>query len=578
MPKQKKFRPNWFEGFVPENSYRSLFKWGGADNRFKHPHAGLYRLLKEKFHLSDADFRKPGNPGLTPVHIRQSGRLKKKQLAAFARIVGIENVRTDGYTRLSVAYGKTMLDLFRLRNEIAENLPDAVLYPRTALDVERIVRFCTREGIPVYVYGGGSSVTRGAEAVRGGVTLDTRVHLNRILSFNETDQTITVQPGLTGPALEAACNSAPELFGAKDRYTCGHFPQSFEYSCVGGWVVTRGAGQNSTYYGKIEDLVVCQEYVTPAGTLRTGYYPARATGPDIDQIMMGSEGAYGVLVSVTLRIFRHRPENRRRFSFLFRNWRDAQSAAREIMQGEFGSPSVFRISDPEETDVAFVTYGLDRTPLDGIMSFMGYRKNSRCLMLGTADGEKRFTKTLFKNIWEICRGHGALPASGLVTRAWERGRFTDPYLRDDLMDFGIVTDTLECAVTWESLPQVYERVRAVCKRRPRSVCMTHMSHCYPQGANLYFIFIARMDGMKDYLDYQTGILEAICRSGAAMSHHHGIGKMTAPWLERQLGRTGMGLLRALKRHLDPAGIMNPGGTLALDKPAGRTRPPKRPAS
>ena len=192
--------------------------------------------------------------------------------------------------------------------------------------------------------------------MKGGIALDMSVHMNRVVAFNEIDQTITVEAGMTGPQLEELLNNAPERLSAKRRYTCGHFPQSFEYSSVGGWVVTRGAGQNSTYYGKIEDMVISQDMSRHAVTFKTCLHPRSANGPDFDQIMMGSEGAFGVLTEVTLRVFRWQPDNRRRYSYMFKNWEDAVEACREIMQGEFGFPSVFRLSDPEETDVAMRIY------------------------------------------------------------------------------------------------------------------------------------------------------------------------------------------------------------------------------
>jgi alkyldihydroxyacetonephosphate synthase len=433
------------------------------------------------------------------------------------------------------------------------------------------VKYCDAQKIPVYIYGGGSSVTQGVECMKGGVSLDMRVHMNKVVRFNEINQTVTVEPGMMGPALEKALNSAVELFGAKRAYTCGHFPQSFEYSSVGGWVVTRGAGQNSTYFGKIEDLVICQEYVTPAGVIKTQEFPATATGPSVDEIMMGSEGAFGVLVEVTLRVFRYMPENQRRFSYIFRNWEDGKNAVREIMQGQFGFPSVFRLSDPEETDVAMKQYGVEGTVIDSLISARGYRPGERCLMLGFTDGEASFTMVVKKNIHKICRRYGAMYTTGFVTKGWEKGRFKDPLMREDFQDYGLMIDTLECAVTWENMQKVYEGVRSFCKSRPQTVHMTHISHFYPQGANLYFIFIAKMDDIKEYLDYQHGILDNIQKYGAAMSHHHGIGKMTAPWLEDQIGKNQLDVFKALKQHFDPNNIMNPGGTIALDLPEDKKR-------
>ena len=513
--------------------------------------------------MTDEDFKVKKEQGLEVVSHHQPVKLSDAHIEALSKIVGEENVRRDDYSRLQVAYGKTMIDLMRLRKGIVENLPDLVLHPRSKSDIEQIVKYCHQERIPITVYGGGSSVTRGVECMQGGISLDMRVHMRKVVQFNEVNQTITVEAGMSGPDLEKNLNLAVERFGAKRAYTCGHFPQSFEYSVVGGWVVTRGAGQNSTYFGNAADLVLCQEYVTPIGNITTKAFPAMSTGPDLDEIMMGSEGAFGILVNCTLKIFRYMPENQRRFSYIFKNWESAMIAAREIMQGQFGFPSVFRLSDPEETDVMLKLYGVEDTPINKMMEVMGYKAGERCLFLGFTDGEKNFTKNIKRNLHKICRAHGGFYLTGIPTKGWEHGRFRDPYMREDLQDYGIMTDTLECSVTWESMAHVHEHVRAYCKSRPNTICMTHMSHVYPQGANLYFIFIARMSELDEYVRYHAGILESICESGASMSHHHGIGKMIAPWLRRQLGENEHDVIKTLKQHFDPNGIMNPGGTLGL---------------
>lgn len=569
MKNEDEFSPPWFEGDLPPHSYRSLFKWGAADG-FKHPNPRLYALMKQTFDLTDEDFRHPKYLGLDEVRGHAAISLSQEQVDWFCVALGEENVSRDLYSRLRASYGKTMLDLLRLREHKVENLPDLVLHPRDRADVERIVNYCHEQEIPLYVYGAGSGVTRGTECVRGGVSLDMHTHMNRILALNETNQTVTVEPGIFGPELEQALNEAPQRREGIRPYTCGHFPQSFEYSSVGGWVVTRGAGQNSTYYGKIEHLVVSQEYCTPVGALKTPEVPAYATGPNLDQIMIGSEGSYGVLVAVTLRIFRYQPENTRRFSYIFPDWSSGTSAIREVMQSEFGFPSVFRLSDPEETDIAFKLYGVEGTVVDRFVRLRGYQPGQRCLLLGTVDGDKAFTHLVKRRLNKVCKAHGAMYSSGFIAKRWEHGRFTDPYMREDLQDFGILIDTLECSTNWENLPKVHEQVRVYCKSRPQTVCMSHISHSYPQGANLYFIFIARMD-LEEYRRFHRGIVDAIQASGAALSHHHGIGKLLAPWLEGHLGTNELEVLRTLKRHFDPKNILNPGGTLAFDLPDAERR-------
>lgn len=563
------FEPKWFSGDYSPKSYRSIFKWGNAQ-QIKPPKESLYGLLKEQFHLTDEDFKDYSeNLGLDEVNFDLPISLTESQLGELRTICGDDFVRTDDYSRLSVAYGKTMYDIMRLRRGIAENVPDAVLYPDNQEQVEKIVAFCSREKVPLYVYGGGSSVTRGVECMRGGISLDMRLRFNKVIRFNEIDQTITVQAGMSGPDLEKTLNDAVARFGAKRAYTCGHFPQSFEYSSVGGWVVTRGAGQNSTYYGCISDIVLSQEYATPLGNIKTDTYPRKATGPDLNQIMMGSEGTFGVLTHVTLKIFRYMPETIQRFSYMFPDWETGQAAAREIMQSEAGYPSVFRLSDPEETDIMLHLYGVMDTPLKHLFSAKGFQTHKMCLFLGFTNGEEGFSKNCAAHTKKVCRKFGGLSLTGYVTKSWEKGRFSDPFMRDTMQDFSIVMDTMECTVNWSNMSAVHASVRAYCKSRPDTVCMTHLSHAYPQGANLYWIFIAKMTDPEEYRAYHAGILDAIQKSGASMSHHHGIGKMFAPWLEGSLGKNEYDVLRTLKNHFDPDNLMNPGGTLGFDLPEDR---------
>ena len=562
--KKQKIIPNWFSQVTPDGTFRSLFKWGDPAG-FKHPNSGLVKLMIETFGLTEEDLKSPQNLGLEKITGEMKIAMSTGQINTLVEICGAENVKTDLYSRVSRSYGGGMIDALRLRHKIIENIPDVVISPRNQEEIEKIIAFCDKQRIPVYIFGAGSSVTRGLEAVKAGIAIDMSIHMNKVISFNEIDQTITVQPGMTGPELERILNSAPETLGAKRAYTCGHFPQSFEYSSVGGWVVTRGAGQNSTYYGKIEDIVIAQEYVTPVGTVKTLEHPRCAVGPDFDQIMMGSEGSFGVLTSVTLRVFRWQPRNRKRYSYMFKDWQSARAACQEIMQAEFGFPSVFRLSDPEETDVAMKLYHIEGTIADSVLKFLGFNPMQKCLLLGHTDGEISFSRNVNRQIRRICRKYGAFNLSfAPVTANWEKGRFRDPYMREDLEDFGILLDTLECAVTWSQMERVHKSIREFIKSRPNTICMTHLSHAYPQGGNLYFIFICKKDTIKEYLGLQYGIIAKIQQSGAALSHHHGVGKQTAPWVEGQIGKSQMDVIRALKQHFDPHNIMNPGGTLGLD--------------
>lgn len=563
---KKNFEPSWTETPPGTGSYRSIFKWGAPD-RFKHPNPRLYKMLKEKFGMDDNDFAEKVMEGNEMVSLAGDNKLPKvvtaDDLSFFSGIIGPENVSFDDYSRVRFSSGKTVEEALELRGGSPVAVADAVLHPRNKDDVRKIIARCNDRHIPVYVFGGGSSVNLGIRPSRGGITLVMSTHMTRLTELNEKNQTATVEAGIMGPAFEDLLNNAPEKLSAKRRYTCGHFPQSFEYSTVGGWVAALGSGQSSSYYGDACDLVISQEYVTPAGSFKTLDYPATATGPNINWVMMGSEGCFGVLVSVTMKIFRHMPENRKRFSFIFPDWEKAVSASREMTQAEFGMPSVFRISDQEETDVGLKLYGVEGTILDKMMELKGYEKGKRCLCLGHTEGEKGFSSHVRKKIAGIARAHGAMSLTGYPTYKWEHGRFSDPYMREDLNDFGIIIDTLETSVKWDNLHKVHGEVRAFIKKRKTAVCMTHCSHFYPQGTNLYFIFMDRFQDMEEYKKFHSGIIDKIAESGGSLSHHHGVGRMIGPWMEKHLGREQMEILRALKKHFDPENIMNPGGQMSI---------------
>ncbi len=562
MKSKKVFQPAWSEEPPPPGSYRSIFKYGDP-NGFKHPSAKWYTMLKEAFGLSDRHFAARQNEGRTALALERPPQLADHQVAALTAIVGPENIAADEYTRTRHAYGKTTEEMMELSRGVVREIADLVVHPRNKEDVRRIVAYCHTERIPLYVFSGGSSVTLGLRPVRGGITLVMSTHMNRFLELNEENQTARVQPGIFGPAYEEALQQAPERFRAGRRYTGGHFPQSFEYSTVGGWVVTLGSGQASTYYGDAADLVVSLEVVTPAGVFTTLDYPATATGPKVADVMKGSEGAFGVLVEVTLRVYRHMPANRRHFSFMFPSWPAAVEASREIAQGQFGRPAVYRISDPEETDRGLKLYGMPHL-VDRFLQKRGFAPMARCLCLGSIEGDQDYTRLVRRKIRRVARRYGAVYLGGYASRKWARTRYSEPYMREDLNDFGITLDTLEAAVTWDRLLALHWGVREYIRARPRTICMTHASHFYPQGTNLYFIFIGRFENVAAYRRFQAGIVDRIQAHGGSLSHHHGVGRLLAPWIEDHLGGTQMAVLRALKDHFDPHGIMNPGGLLGLD--------------
>ena len=554
---------DWEREAPTEDSYRSLIKFD--PHAFLHPLDDAWlALLRDGVGVTESDFAQAQPRGNAPVRAPQTAGLKPDQITAFAAIVGDENVATDDYSRVKYGHGKSLDENLDLRREIVRAVPDVVVHPRGKEDVEKIVAYCNEQRIAIVPYGAGSGVVIGTRADRGGISLVLRTHMNRVLRVSEVDQTAVVQPGLLGPDYEAALNDAPKRYGTKRPYTCGHFPQSFELASVGGWISALGSGQASTYYGDAYDIILSQEYVTPAGSFKTHDIPGTATGPRVNDMMKGSEGAYGVLVEATLKIFRHLPGNRQRFSHVFPSWEAAVDTSREVSQGEFGLPAVYRISDPEETEIGLRLAGFNGTLPDRYLRLRGLEPNRRCLCVGTVEGEKTFARHVRAQIARIARGYGAASLGTTPVKNWEHGRYSGIHIRDPFLDHGIVLDTLETGVTWEGLQPLYAGVRAFVKKRPNTVCFTHASHFYPQGTNLYFIFILKPDSPEEFFEFRSRVVDRIVEFGGSVSHHHGIGKLLAPWMERFLGREQMEALRAVKRHFDPNDIMNPGGQLGFD--------------
>ncbi len=539
-----------------ENSYRHILKWG--DRREETVSHHMAELIKEKFGLADEDFARKHLPGTEQVKLAKPSMLKPVQLEFLKRICGEENVLTDDNSRARFSCGKFYGELLDLRLGLVPDPPDAVVAPRSHEEVVRIIGFCSEERIAVVPAGGLSSVTGAVRAPVGGIAMDLTRYLNRVLEINKVNKTVTVQAGMYGPALEEELN--------RHGYSCGHFPQSFEYSTVGGWISARGAGQASTGYGKIEDMLVALKAVTPAGVIETKEFPRTAQGWDLFRVFAGAEGTLGVITEATLHIFNHMPQNTASAAFIFRSFEAAVETMRGIMQAECGKPHLFRISDPDETDIAFRTSGFDGTFSDRLLSGLGFKPGSRSLMFVTVEGERDYARFVIKKIRQKVRAGKGMYIGTSPVRKWLEQRYSSAYMRDPLMDLGIMTDTLETAVTWDKLLNVWKAAHEYVSRRPKTFMMIHISHVYENGANLYFTFLSPMEKgneRQDFTTFHRGLVETILAHGGSISHHHGVGRVLAPWMEGHLGKSSMELLRAVKKHLDPKNIMNPGGTLGL---------------
>ncbi len=538
-------------------TFRDILRWGQAKEEARlspSQVASLAQLLGV-----DLDPHRPRLPGREPLALEPPSPLPPGFRERLEKILGPDGLAQDQLSRAQHACGKFYGELVQLRRGRVPHPPQVVAYPRRQAQVQALVELCSGEGVPLIPFGGHTSVTRGVAAVRGGLCLDLTRHLKQVLHINRRNQSVSAQAGIMGPALEAALNRA------RPGYTLGHFPQSFQFSSLGGWLATRGAGQLSTGYGKIEDMVLGLTVVTPAGVITTRDHPAESTGPDLDRLFLGSEGTLGVITRATLKVRRHLPGSTRLGAYLFRDFPAALETLREIMQARRGRPYLVRLLDPEETEVAF---RLREKGVPRALAALGYAPGRRCLLLLSVEGQKGYCRQVMRGLARLARRARALPLGRGPVRHWLAQRYSSAYLREPLMDLGLRTDTLETAAGWDGLLELWSAARAYIKSRPHTLCLAHLSHAYENGANLYFTFISPMAGeneLADYQDFLRGLVDTILERGGALSHHHGIGRLLAPWMERELGGSGLELLRALKRHLDPRGVMNPGGTLGLDR-------------
>ncbi len=470
-------------------------------------------------------------------------------------------ISTDPLDRLAHARGQGLSDIVRLRAGLVPALPDGVGRPTDTEQVAATLAACAAAGVRVIPWGGGTSVTGGVNVTSGDAPVLT-LDLGRMAGMVDLDEVsglATFGPGTTGPDVEGA------LFD--HELTLGHFPQSWELSTVGGWVVTRSAGQESLGYGRIEDMVAGVEVVAPAGRLRLPTLPATAAGPDLRQLVMGSEGRLGLVTEATLRV-RPRPDETRVEGALFPDLGAGLAAVREMVV--CGLPlTLVRLSDAPETQVAMavgLAGGSAGSLLRSYLRFRGIGPDC-CLMLYGAAGDRLGLQEILGCARGLIRDHRGLVLGGRPGRHWLRDRFRHPYLRDALLDLGYATDTLETAIPWSETIAVRQRISdviavALAATNERVTVLCHVSHPYRDGASLYFTFFFRCSPDPEQTVHRwarikraaTGVL---VDSGATLSHHHGVGRWHAPWLEGEIGEHGWRLLDTACRSFDPDGVLNP---------------------
>jgi alkyldihydroxyacetonephosphate synthase len=484
---------------------------------------------------------------------------------ALLEAVGADAVFSSVEDRVRHATGRGYVDLARLRGGRLEAAPDAVVLPADAETLRRVLEICAAEGVAVVPFGGGTSVVGGIEPLRGPHARLISLDLARLRGAEVDRRALTARlgAGLRGPEAEAALRA--------EGVVLGHYPQSFEYATVGGFAATRSAGQASSGYGRFDELVSAVRLIAPAGDLRTLDTPHTAAGPSLRELALGSEGVFGVIPEVTVRV-RPLPRQRRYEAWIAESFEAGAEIVRALAQGS-GLPDVIRVSDAEETEVSLALSGPRGVAGTLFGGYLGLRRRrGGCLIVVGIEGEEESVARRRALAVRALRRGGAAYLGQAAGRSWEHGRFQGPYLRDTLMGMGAMVETLETSHTWSRLQELHASLGAAIRDSLASqgtpgLVFCHLSHAYADGASLYFTFISRARRgaeVEQWREVKRAASEAIVAAGGTITHHHAVGRDHAPYMEAEVGETGIDVLRAVKEELDPAGIMNPGKLIPPD--------------
>jgi alkyldihydroxyacetonephosphate synthase len=548
--------------------------WGAEEVAFSHEgKPGLAPFIERVLGL---DVRRPGIRAVVFDELEiPEAALPGGLTARLEHAVGAGNVSTDGRDRVVHGRGKSLTDLIRVRRGDLGRLPDAVVRPAAEEEVAAVLEVALDEDAVVIPFGGGSSISGSLEAEPGEtrpvISIDMS-RMNRVLEIDATSQLARVQAGVFGPDLERQL--------AARGWTCGHFPDSFTYSTLGGWIATRSSGMQSDRYGDIAEITRGLRMVTPAGILTVRPVPSASTGPSVREMVLGSEGRLGVITEATIHVRRVPPE-RKIIGYLFPTWAAGLAAMRDVAASE-ASPSVTRVSDVYETAFSFAMREsptpLDRVKSGALQAFLrrkGWDLDAMCLSLIGYEGSAAHVALQRKLTERILKRHGALGIGASPGRLYDQKKFDTPYIRDFLLDRGAPADVSETSAPWGRLRAVYDDVMAAGRGAFSELgvpgyVMCHLSHSYHAGACLYFTFALNPprdhDALEDYGVVKRAIQQAFVDSGATLSHHHAVGTEHAQWLEEDISTPGVVMLRALFEGADPGANLNPGKIVPADAP------------
>lgn len=540
------------------------WKWGDPkEAKHINDYPKLRTLLEErwKMHLRE-DFFPPKK-----FQLPQLSDKKKEQIKDIFASIYPKKISFNDDDRLFVSLGKSYHDLLHIFQGGGFTAPDVVITPTTHEDIQYILSQASGNNVHIIPFGGGSNVvgalTLDNQRPEIKCTLDLRKY-RRLLHIDEEHLNATFEAGIFGPELEKLLNAR--------GYTLGHFPQSFEYSSLGGWVVTRGAGQESTYYGKMEDLVEHIKVATPAGTLESNPFTHDASGINILNFFVGSEGTLGVVTEVTVKI-RKLPKNYRWVVALFPTFRDGSNYLKALAQAGV-KPSVVRLSDAAETNLFSKIASSEEHP--GLVNDL--KKEAQKLILQ------------WKNLTEPCvlimrfpQGeisvssqviyakdlvvkHKGMIAPATVGDKWADQRFKTPYLRDTLVEHSVFIDTMETLVPWKDINKLHQALskelhKSAAFHKHKGIFLAHISHIYPNAACMYFTLITPMlkgRELEQWQEIKDLVTNTILQHNGSVSHHHSVGADHQKWYKKYTDPLALEVFKAVKHKLDPKGIMNPG--------------------
>jgi len=466
----------------------------------------------------------------------------------------------DDEIRLRHARGQSFPDLAAKRFGQFSRFPDAVAFPESDSDVNELLVWAKSASVQVIPFGGGTSVVGGINPMARDV--DDRpvltislARLNALRDLDRTSRLATFGAGTQGPYVEAQLRA--------HGFTLGHYPQSFEHSSLGGWIAARSSGQQSLGYGRIESLFAGGTIETPSGRITLPTFPASAAGPDLRQLILGSEGRLGIITEATVRVS-PAPEIESFYAVMFPDWSTGIHAVRQAIQSDIPL-SMMRLSNPTETE-AFLNMPAHQNQVELLRSLLRWRNftSESCLMVFGVSGSKARTKFARNAMASLTRQQQGLWLTELVGRQWAKTRFRSAYLRDTLWEHGYAVDTLETAVSWNMIPKASQVILHALARAGSPVWpMVHLSHFYHDGASLYFTFFFRVGAtLEETLLRWRALKEAgskaVMSVSGTITHQHGVGTDHRLYLVQEKGALGMEVLKTVQTFLDPMGMMNPG--------------------